>query len=128
MRDVLGGLKGQYGGETSITRMASTYGLRIAANDGRVMTYLIVQGVEAKSMTMYGDSSQARPFCCVDDLIDRIVLLDTSDSSTNVPLNLGNLAITLQRRGNCYRNDRPRQSPLSTCLSWKKILKNANLT
>jgi UDP-glucuronate decarboxylase len=73
-----------------VARIFNTYGPRMHINDGRVVSNFIVQALSNKSITIYGDGTQTRSFCYVDDLIDAFVrLMDTPDEFTG-PVNLGN--------------------------------------
>ncbi len=73
-----------------VARIFNTYGPRMHPNDGRVVSNFIVQALQGRPITMYGDGSQSRSFCYVDDLIEAFVLLmDTEDSFTG-PVNTGN--------------------------------------
>jgi UDP-glucuronate decarboxylase len=73
-----------------VARIFNTYGPRMHPNDGRVVSNLIVQALNGDPITIYGDGSQTRSFCYVDDLVEALILLmDTSDEVTG-PLNLGN--------------------------------------
>jgi UDP-glucuronate decarboxylase len=75
-----------------VARIFNTYGPRMHPNDGRVVSNFIVQALEGKPITIYGDGRQTRSFCYVDDLVDGIVrLMDTPDELTG-PVNLGNPA------------------------------------
>ena len=74
--------------DTTIARFFNTYGPRMDANDGRVVSNLIVQALEGRPLTLYGDGNQTRSFCFVDDLIIGIVAL--IDSNEQGPMNLGN--------------------------------------
>jgi len=79
----------QHGLEIKVGRIFNTYGPRMHPNDGRVISNFIVQALKGKPITIYGDGSQSRSFCYVDDLIDAIVrFMDSSDELTG-PLNLG---------------------------------------
>ena len=78
----------QHGLEIRVARIFNTYGPRMAINDGRVVSNFIVQALENQDITIYGDGSQTRSFCFVDDLIDGFVRLFNSDSVG--PINLGN--------------------------------------
>ncbi len=71
-----------------IARFFNTYGPRMDANDGRVVSNFIVQALGSKPLTIYGEGSQTRSFCYVDDLIRGIVRLIDSDEEG--PMNLGN--------------------------------------
>jgi UDP-glucuronate decarboxylase len=73
-----------------VARIFNTYGPRMHPNDGRVVSNFIVQALKGEPITVYGDGSQTRAFCYVDDLIDGFVrLMDAPDSVTG-PVNLGN--------------------------------------
>jgi len=74
--------------DTRIVRIFNTYGPRLNKNDGRVISNFIVQALEEKPITIYGEGSQTRSFCYVDDLIDGIIKL--MDSNYNFPVNIGN--------------------------------------
>src|SRR5436309_7905511 len=77
-----------HGIETRIVRIFNTYGARMRPNDGRVVSNFIVQALKGEPLTVYGDGSQTRAFCYVDDLIDGIVrLFERGDSE---PPNIGN--------------------------------------
>ena len=78
----------KYGTDTCIARFFNTYGPRMDANDGRVVSNFIVQALEGKPLTVYGDGGQTRSFCYVDDLVKGIAAL--IDSQEEGPLNLGN--------------------------------------
>jgi UDP-glucuronate decarboxylase len=73
-----------------VMRIFNTYGPRMHPNDGRVVSNFIVQALLGRDITIYGDGSQTRSFCYVDDLIDGMIkLMDTPDSVTG-PINIGN--------------------------------------
>lgn len=73
-----------------VARIFNTYGPRMHPNDGRVVSNFIVQALRNDDITIYGDGSQTRAFCYVDDLVDGLLrLMETPDSVTG-PLNLGN--------------------------------------
>jgi UDP-glucuronate decarboxylase len=59
-------------------------------NDGRVVSNFIVQALEGRDITIYGDGSQTRSFCYVDDLVDGLIRLMNSERSVTGPINLGN--------------------------------------
>lgn len=73
-----------------VGRIFNTYGPRMSVNDGRVVSNFIVQCLKNKPITIYGDGSQTRSFCYVDDLIDGIFKLMNSKKSIIGPINLGN--------------------------------------
>ena len=73
-----------------VARIFNTYGPNMHPNDGRVVSNFIVQALQNKDITIYGDGSQSRSFCFVDDLIEGIIrLMDSPDEFTG-PVNLGN--------------------------------------
>lgn len=80
--------KNKYSVNTTIARFFNTYGPRMDPNDGRVVSNLIVQALSGKPMTIYGDGSQTRSFCYVDDLIKGIIA--QIESNEEGPINLGN--------------------------------------
>ncbi|VAX10731.1 UDP-glucuronate decarboxylase [hydrothermal vent metagenome] len=80
----------QHGLTIKVARIFNTYGPRMHPNDGRVVSNFIMQALKGEDITIYGDGSQTRSFCYVDDLIEGwITLMDTSDDFTG-PVNLGN--------------------------------------
>jgi dTDP-glucose 4,6-dehydratase len=78
----------QQGVDTSIARIFNTYGPRMRPSDGRAVPTFVRQALEGKPLTVFGDGSQTRSFCYVDDLIPGLVLL--ADSGEHLPVNLGN--------------------------------------
>jgi UDP-glucuronate decarboxylase len=80
----------QYGTEIKVARIFNTYGPRMHPNDGRVVSNFIVQALRGEPITIYGDGSQTRSFCYVDDLIDGIVRLMNTPKEILGPFNLGN--------------------------------------
>jgi len=78
----------KHGTNTCIGRFFNTYGPRMDPKDGRVVSNFIVQALQGKDLTVYGDGGQTRSFCYVDDLVNGIVALVESDESD--PMNLGN--------------------------------------
>jgi UDP-glucuronate decarboxylase len=72
-----------------VIRIFNTYGPRMDANDGRVVSNFIVQALKGENITVYGDGSQTRSFCYVDDLIEGMMLVMEQNESVG-PLNLGN--------------------------------------
>jgi dTDP-glucose 4,6-dehydratase len=77
-----------HGVDTRVVRIFNTYGPRMRARDGRVVSNFIVQALAGEPLTMYGDGSQTRSFCYVDDLVDGIVRL--FHSAETDPVNIGN--------------------------------------
>jgi len=87
-----------------IARIFNTYGPRMAADDGRVVSNFIVQALARRPLTIYGDGSQTRSFCYVEDLIDGLVRLMESPPELSQPVNLGNPAeITVRRMAELVR-------------------------
>jgi UDP-glucuronate decarboxylase len=80
----------QHGLDIKVARIFNTYGPRMHPNDGRVVSNFIVQALQAKPITIYGDGSQTRSFCYVDDLIEALVRLMRSPAGFTGPVNLGN--------------------------------------
>jgi UDP-glucuronate decarboxylase len=73
-----------------VARIFNTYGPRMHPNDGRVVSNFIMQALAGRDITVYGDGSQTRSFCYVDDLVDGLIrLMNTADEITG-PVNLGN--------------------------------------
>lgn len=81
-----------HGLDTRVVRIFNTYGPRMQTNDGRVVPNFLMQALRGEPLTIYGDGSQTRSFCYVDDLIDGIYRLLLSDE--HHPVNIGNPAET----------------------------------
>jgi dTDP-glucose 4,6-dehydratase len=79
---------GQQGVDTAIVRIFNTYGPRMRPNDGRAVPTFVRQALEGKPLTVFGDGTQTRSFCYVDDLIRGVVAL--AQSEEHLPVNLGN--------------------------------------
>jgi dTDP-glucose 4,6-dehydratase len=77
-----------YNADTHLVRIFNTYGPRLQPNDGRVISNFMMQALQGKPLTIYGDGSQTRSFCYVSDLIDGILRL--SRSREHLPVNIGN--------------------------------------
>ena len=77
-----------YGVNTHMVRIFNTYGPRLQANDGRVISNFMMQALRGQDLTIYGDGLQTRSFCFCSDLIEGIVRLSESDEHT--PVNIGN--------------------------------------
>jgi dTDP-glucose 4,6-dehydratase len=73
-----------------IIRIFNTYGPRMQINDGRVVPNFVKQALEGENLTIYGDGSQTRSFCYVDDLVEGIVRCSASEKTRGVVVNLGN--------------------------------------
>jgi UDP-glucuronate decarboxylase len=80
----------QHGLEIKVARIFNTYGPRMHHADGRVVSNFIVQALRGEPITIFGDGSQTRSFCYVDDLIGGFIRLMESDPSVTGPVNLGN--------------------------------------
>jgi UDP-glucuronate decarboxylase len=77
--------------KAKIVRIFNTYGPRMAQNDGRVVSNFIVQALQGKDITIYGDGQQTRSFCYVDDLLDGMMaMMNHNDDNFIGPVNLGN--------------------------------------
>ncbi|MDP3673053.1 MAG: SDR family oxidoreductase [Telluria sp.] len=76
--------------DIKVARIFNTYGPRMHPNDGRVVSNFIVQALKGEDITIYGEGSQTRSFCYVDDLLDAFVRLMDSGSDFPGPVNLGN--------------------------------------
>ncbi len=73
-----------------VARIFNTYGPRMHPNDGRVVSNFIVSALRGEPLTVYGDGSQTRSFCYVDDLVEGLIRLMDSEDSVTGPMNLGN--------------------------------------
>lgn len=82
--------KKQYGLNTKIARIFNTYGPNMSPEDGRVVSNFIVQALKHEDLTIYGDGSQTRSFCYIDDLVNGLVKLMQSKDNSIGPINLGN--------------------------------------
>jgi UDP-glucuronate decarboxylase len=76
--------------KVKIARIFNTYGPRMALNDGRVVSNFVIQALKGENITVYGDGSQTRSFCYVDDMIDGLIRMMESDDGFPGPVNLGN--------------------------------------
>jgi len=76
--------------DIKVVRIFNTYGPRMHPNDGRVVSNFIVQALQGKDITIYGDGSQTRSFCYVDDLIDAMIKMMNSEKGFTGPVNIGN--------------------------------------
>src|SRR5881409_1426846 len=79
-----------HGVDTRIARIFNTFGPRMRPDDGRVVSNFIIQALQGEPLTVFGDGSQTRSFCYVDDLVRGIVLL--AESTEHLPVNVGNPA------------------------------------
>ena len=82
--------RSQHGLPIKVARIFNTYGPRMRRNDGRVISNFIVQALENRDIEVYGDGSQTRAFCYVDDLVDGLVRLMATPADVTGPINLGN--------------------------------------
>ena len=80
----------QHGLDVKVARIFNTYGPRMHPNDGRVVSNFIVQALTNEAITIYGDGSQTRSFCYVDDLVAGLVAMMESPREITGPINLGN--------------------------------------
>ena len=76
--------------QIKVARIFNTYGPRMHPNDGRVVSNFIVQALKGEPITVYGDGSQTRSFCYVDDLVEGLLRLMETDQTVTGPMNLGN--------------------------------------
>ena len=110
-----------------VVRIFNTYGPRLHPSDGRVVSNFIAQAIRGEDLTIYGDGSQTRAFCYVDDLIDGFVSMMEADDSVTGPVNLGNPheipVLTLAERiialigsnSGIVRRPLPQDDPLQRC-------------
>ena len=80
----------QHGLPIKVGRIFNTYGPRMHPNDGRVVSNFIVQALKNEPITLYGDGSQTRSFCYVDELVEAIIRLMATTDEVTGPMNLGN--------------------------------------
>jgi UDP-glucuronate decarboxylase len=80
----------QHGVPIRVARIFNTYGPRMQLNDGRVVSAFIVQAIRGAPLTVFGDGSQTRSFCYVDDLVDGLIRLMAAPDEVTGPINLGN--------------------------------------
>ena len=80
----------QHSMDIRVVRIFNTYGPRMSIGDGRVVSNFIVQALRNEDITIYGDGSQTRSFCYVDDLVSGFYMLSQSTSRLETPLNMGN--------------------------------------
>ncbi len=81
----------QNGVDIKVIRIFNTYGPNMNPNDGRVVSNFIVQALKGEDITIYGDGTQTRSFCYVDDLVDGMIRMMNSRDGFTGPVNLGNL-------------------------------------
>jgi len=80
----------QHNTSIKVARIFNTYGPKMLPNDGRVVSNFIMQALQGNDITIYGDGSQSRSFCYVDDLVDGLIRLMNSKEELTGPINLGN--------------------------------------
>jgi UDP-glucuronate decarboxylase len=80
----------QYNLKIKVARIFNTYGPRMQPDDGRVVSNFIVQAIQGKDITIYGDGSQTRSFCYIDDMVAGLIKLMNSADDVTGPVNLGN--------------------------------------
>ena len=135
----------QFGTDIRVARIFNTYGPRMAADDGRVVSNFIVQALKGEDITIFGSGNQTRSFCYVDDLIEGLLKLFFSDE-IYVPVNLGNPEpITMNQLANeiiqltgsnskVIQKDLPSDDPTNrepditrakTLLSWEPTIERA---
>ena len=76
--------------DVRVARIFNTYGPRMRADDGRVVSNVVCQALSGEDITIYGDGSQTRSFCFIDDMIEGLTRLMDSESAVGMPVNLGN--------------------------------------
>jgi len=76
--------------DIKVVRIFNTYGTRMAINDGRVVSNFITQALAGKDITIYGDGTQSRSFCYVDDMLDAMIAMMQTEQGFTGPVNLGN--------------------------------------
>lgn len=90
------GYRRQHDLAVKVVRIFNTYGPRMRPDDGRVVSNFIVQALRGEDITIYGDGTQTRSFCFVDDVVDAMVLMMTSPHEVTGPINIGNpLEVTI---------------------------------
>jgi UDP-glucuronate decarboxylase len=80
----------QHGLPIKVARIFNTYGPRMLANDGRVVSSFVVQALRGEPLTVFGEGSQTRSFCYVDDLVDGLIRLMNTPPEVTGPINIGN--------------------------------------
>jgi len=117
----------QHGLPIKVARIFNTYGPRMMPDDGRVVSNFIVQALRGEPITIYGDGTQTRSFCYIDDLVDGLIRLMESPAEETGPVNLGNpveteigtlaeriVALVGAEAAMAYR-DLPMDDPLQRC-------------
>ena len=110
-----------------VARIFNTYGPNMQPNDGRVISNFIVQALKGEDITVYGDGSQTRSFCYVDDLVEGLIRLMATDGQLTGPINLGNpVEFTIKELANkiiaetgtksaIVFRDLPKDDPMQRC-------------
>ncbi len=80
----------QHGLDIKVARIFNTYGPRMHPNDGRVVSNFIMQALAGEDITVYGDGSQTRSFCYIDDLVEGLIRLMDQSAEVTGPINIGN--------------------------------------
>ena len=126
----------QHNLQIKVARIFNTYGPRMHPNDGRVVSNFIVQAMQNKNLTIYGNGKQTRSFCYVDDMIDGLIKLMNSSNDFTGPINLGNPEeiniLTLAKKiinfvnskSNINYLDLPQDDPVKRKPDIKKALNN----
>lgn len=120
-------MKRMHGLDLKVVRIFNTYGPRMSQHDGRVVSNFIVQALKGEDITIYGDGSQTRSFCYVDDLIDAFMRVMSTPESFSGPVNTGNpnefsitelaekvLSLTCSKSSLVYR-ELPQDDPKQRC-------------
>ena len=103
----------QHGLDIKVARIFNTYGTRMHPADGRVVSNFVMQALKGSPITLYGDGSQTRSFCYVDDLVDALVRLMESPRGVTGPINLGNpCEITMRALAELVRAETASTSPI----------------
>ena len=117
----------QHGLPIKVARIFNTYGPRMMPDDGRVVSNFIVQALRGEDITIYGDGSQTRSFCYIDDMVEGLIRLMESSGEETGPVNLGNPVETPIRdlaaqitalvggEGSVIRQPLPADDPLQRC-------------
>lgn len=80
----------QHGMDVKVLRIFNTYGPRMHPNDGRVVSNFVIQALKGEDITIYGDGSQTRSFCFVDDMVDALIRMMNTPAGFTGPVNAGN--------------------------------------
>ena len=106
----------QHGLEIKVARIFNTYGPRMHPADGRVVSNFIVQALRGEPITLYGDGTQTRSFCYVDDLLEGLLRLMESTAAVTGPINLGNQnEFTMRELADLVLAETKSSSPIILC-------------